>query len=200
MHPAIMRQLADDHVREIHAKAEDERRACQARRRAPSTRLRLPAGGTVSYDDPRLDTGQRPTMTGQPSAPPVPVMADSPARLRRRRHPTRSAGPLPLIREAAGGSARADRPECADGRSRIRRRRPHSPRSVNSWPRSWESWPSDRKFRLPMYFGRARAELAGGHPRTADGIGHRADRSERLRLPAGERNGPDPAYDGSFRQ
>jgi len=80
MPPAIMQQLADDHVREIHAKAADERRARQARRRAPSTRLRLPAGGTASYDDPRLDTGQRPAMTGQPSSPPVPVMADSPAR------------------------------------------------------------------------------------------------------------------------
>ena len=78
MHPAIMQQLADDHIREIHAKAEDERRARQARRRAPSTRLRLPAGGTLSYDDPRLDTGRRPAMTGQRSAPPLPVMVASP--------------------------------------------------------------------------------------------------------------------------
>ncbi len=33
MHPVIMRQLAADHIREIHAKAEDERLARQARRR-----------------------------------------------------------------------------------------------------------------------------------------------------------------------
>ena len=81
MHPAIMQQLADDHIRKIHAKAEDERRARrarQARRRAPSTRLRLPAGGTLSYDDPRLDTGRRPAMTGQRSAPSLPVMVASP--------------------------------------------------------------------------------------------------------------------------
>ena len=37
MYPAIMQQLADDHIREMHAKAEDERRARLARRRAPST-------------------------------------------------------------------------------------------------------------------------------------------------------------------
>ena len=84
MHPVIMRQLAADHIREIHAKADDERQARQARqarrarRRAPSMRLRLPASGTLSYDDPRLDAGQRPTMHEQPSAPPVPVMAGSP--------------------------------------------------------------------------------------------------------------------------
>ena len=81
MHPVIVRQLAADHIREIHAKAEDERlvrQARRARRRAPSMRLRLPASGTLSYDDPRLDAGQRPTMHEQPSAPPVPVMAGSP--------------------------------------------------------------------------------------------------------------------------
>ena len=78
MHPAIMQQLADDHSREIHAKAADERRARQARRRAPSTRLRLPVGGMLSYGDPRLDAGQRPAMTGQPNSPSVPVMAGSP--------------------------------------------------------------------------------------------------------------------------
>ena len=81
MHPAIMQQLADDHIREMHAKAEDERQARQARqarRRAPSTRLRLPAGGTLSYDDSRLDTGRRSAMTGQRSAPPLPVMVASP--------------------------------------------------------------------------------------------------------------------------
>ena len=60
MHPVIMRQLAADHIREIHAKTENERLARQARRarrRAPSTRPGLPASGTLSYDDPRLDAG-----------------------------------------------------------------------------------------------------------------------------------------------
>jgi len=61
-----MEQLADDHIREIHATAENEHQARQARHRAPSTRLRLRADGTLSYDDPRLHTGQRPAMTGQP--------------------------------------------------------------------------------------------------------------------------------------
>ena len=81
MHPVIMRQLAADHIREMHTKAEDERLARQARRarrRAPSTRTGLPASGTLSYDDPRLDAGQRPAMHEQPSAPPLPVMAGSP--------------------------------------------------------------------------------------------------------------------------
>jgi hypothetical protein len=81
MHPVIMRQLAADHIKEMHAKAEDARqarRARRARRRAASTRPRLPASGTLSYDDPRLDAGQRPTMREQPSAPPLPVMAGSP--------------------------------------------------------------------------------------------------------------------------
>ena len=60
MHPAIMGQLAADYIREIHAQAEDEHLAHQARRarrRAPSTRPA--AGGTLSYDDPRLAAGQR---------------------------------------------------------------------------------------------------------------------------------------------
>jgi hypothetical protein len=84
MHPAIMRQFAAEHIREIHAKAEDERLARQARqgrrarRRAPSTRPRLPASGTLSYDDPRVDAGQRPAMHEQPGTPPVPAMAGSP--------------------------------------------------------------------------------------------------------------------------
>ena len=81
MHPAIMRQLAADHITEIHAKAEDERRGRQARRarrRAPSTRPGLPASGTLSYDDPRLNAGQRPAMHERPSAPPLPAMAGSP--------------------------------------------------------------------------------------------------------------------------
>jgi hypothetical protein len=71
MHPVIMRQLAADRIREMHTKAEDERLARQARRawrRSPSTRPRLPASGTLSYDDPRLDAGQRPAMHEQPSA------------------------------------------------------------------------------------------------------------------------------------
>jgi hypothetical protein len=81
MHPVIMRQLAADHIREKHAKAEDERLARQARRarrRAPSTPPELPASGTLSSDDPRLDAGQRPAIHEQPSAPPLPVLAGSP--------------------------------------------------------------------------------------------------------------------------
>jgi hypothetical protein len=81
MHPVIMRQLAADHIRELHAKALDERLARQAhraRRRAPSTRPGLPASGTLSYDDPRLDPGQRPAPHKQPSAPPLPMTAGSP--------------------------------------------------------------------------------------------------------------------------
>ena len=42
MHPVITQQLVADHIREIHARAEAERRARQARRprrRAPSIRL-----------------------------------------------------------------------------------------------------------------------------------------------------------------
>ena len=80
MHPVIMRQLAADHIKEMHAKAEDERLARQSRRRVPSMRPRLPASGTLSYDDPRLDAGQRPAMHEQPSAPPLPVMAGLAAR------------------------------------------------------------------------------------------------------------------------
>ena len=80
MHPVTIRQLAADHIREIHAKAENERlvrQARRARRRARSTRPGLLASGTLSYDDPRLDAGQRPVMPEQPSAP-LPVMAGSP--------------------------------------------------------------------------------------------------------------------------
>ena len=71
MHPVIMRQFAADHIAELQAKAEDERVARRARRarrawrRAPSMRLRLRASETLSYDDPRLDTGQRPAMPEQ---------------------------------------------------------------------------------------------------------------------------------------
>ena len=81
MHPVIMRQFAAEHIKEIHAKAEDEgqaRQARRARRRTPSTRPRLPASGTLSYDDPRLYPGQPPAIHEQPSAPPVSVMAGSP--------------------------------------------------------------------------------------------------------------------------
>ena len=82
MHPVIMRQLAADHIREMHTKAQYERLARQAhraRRRAPSMRLRLPGSGTLSYDDPRLDAGQRPARHEQPSASRLPVMAGSPS-------------------------------------------------------------------------------------------------------------------------
>jgi hypothetical protein len=81
MHPAIMRQLAAGRIREMHAEAEDERRARQARharRRASSTGPRRPASGTLSYDDPRLDAGPRPAIPEQPSAAPLPVLAGSP--------------------------------------------------------------------------------------------------------------------------
>ncbi len=81
MHPVIMRQLAADHIKEMHVRAEEERvarRARRARRRAPSTRPGLRASGTLSYDDPRLDAAQRPALHEQPSTPPMPVMAGSP--------------------------------------------------------------------------------------------------------------------------
>ena len=84
MHPVIMRQFAAEHIREKHARAEDERRARQARqgrrarRRALSTRPRLPVSGTLSPDDPRLDTGRQPAMHEPPSVPPEPVLAGSP--------------------------------------------------------------------------------------------------------------------------
>jgi hypothetical protein len=84
MHPIIIQQLAADRIREIHAKAENERlghqarQARRARRRAPSMRPRHPVKGTLKYDDPRLDAGQRPARYEQPSAPPLPVMAGSP--------------------------------------------------------------------------------------------------------------------------
>jgi hypothetical protein len=81
MHPVIMRQLAADNFKEMHARAEVRRLAHQARRarrRAPSAQPRPMASGTLSYDDPRLDAGRRPARHEQPSAPPPPVMADSP--------------------------------------------------------------------------------------------------------------------------
>jgi hypothetical protein len=81
MHPIIIQQLAADHIREIHAEAENDRlgrRARRARRRAPSLRPRLPASGTLNDDDPRLNAGQRPARYEQPTAPPLPVMAGSP--------------------------------------------------------------------------------------------------------------------------
>ena len=70
MHPAIIRQLAADHIREMHMKAEDKRlgrRAHRARRRAPSTRPGPAASGTLSYDDPRLAAGQRAATREHPS-------------------------------------------------------------------------------------------------------------------------------------
>ena len=75
MHPVLIRQLAAGHSKEMHAKAEDQHRARQARRarRHASTRPRLPAS-----DDPRVDAGQRPATHEQPSVPPLPVMAGAP--------------------------------------------------------------------------------------------------------------------------
>jgi hypothetical protein len=70
MHPAIMGQLAADHIREIYMKADDRRlahQARQARRRAPSTRPGPAASGTLSYD-PRLATGQRAATRERPRA------------------------------------------------------------------------------------------------------------------------------------
>ena len=81
MHPAIMRQLAADHITQAHAQAEEEHRARQARRARRAWRRARPtppASGTLSYDDPRLDAGQRPAMHEQPSSPPLPAMAGSP--------------------------------------------------------------------------------------------------------------------------
>jgi hypothetical protein len=85
MHPVIMRQLAADHIRARYMKAEDERlnrQARRARRRAPSTRPRPPASGTLSYDDPRLDAGQRPAMHEQPSRSTAAIRSGQPLRRR----------------------------------------------------------------------------------------------------------------------
>ena len=85
MHPVIMRQLAADHIRARYAKAEDERlnrQARRARRRAPSTRPRPPASGTLSYDDPRLDAGQRSAMHEQPSRSSAATRSGQPLRRR----------------------------------------------------------------------------------------------------------------------
>ena len=85
MHPVIMRQLAADHIRARYAKAEDERlnrQARRARRRAPSARPRPPASGTLGYDDPRLDAGQRPAMHEQPAVPSAAIRSGQPLRRR----------------------------------------------------------------------------------------------------------------------
>ena len=37
MHPAILRQLAADHIKKMHAQADDQRQARRARHRAPFT-------------------------------------------------------------------------------------------------------------------------------------------------------------------
>lgn len=61
-HPVIMRQLAADHIREMHAKAEHERLAHQARRarrRAPSTRRRQSVIGQVAAVTRSASTGSR---------------------------------------------------------------------------------------------------------------------------------------------
>jgi hypothetical protein len=63
MHPVIMRQLVADHITEIHAKAEEVRRA---RRSAPSPGPGSAASWTFSDGDPRLNPGQRP-MDEQPA-------------------------------------------------------------------------------------------------------------------------------------
>jgi len=71
MHPAVIRQLAADHIREMHLEAENERRARQARRarpHTPSTRPRPPGQRDAQPRRSRLDSGQRPTMHEQPSA------------------------------------------------------------------------------------------------------------------------------------
>ena len=49
MHPAILRQLAADHIKKMHAQADDQRQARQARRRAPSSGLRLDTAGGVLH-------------------------------------------------------------------------------------------------------------------------------------------------------
>ena len=36
MHPVILRQLATDHIKAMHAQADDQRQARRARRRVPS--------------------------------------------------------------------------------------------------------------------------------------------------------------------
>jgi hypothetical protein len=36
MHPVILRQLAADHIKQMHEQADDQRQARRARRRAPS--------------------------------------------------------------------------------------------------------------------------------------------------------------------
>jgi hypothetical protein len=36
MHPVILRQLVADHIKQMHAKADDQRQARRARRRVPS--------------------------------------------------------------------------------------------------------------------------------------------------------------------
>jgi hypothetical protein len=85
MHPVIMRQLAADHIRARYAKAENERlnrQARRARRRAPSTRPRPPVSGTLSYDDPRLDAGQRPAIHEQPSRSSAGIRSGQPLRRR----------------------------------------------------------------------------------------------------------------------
>jgi hypothetical protein len=68
MHPVIMRQLAADHIREIHAKAEDERlgrHARRARRRSPPVRekvvrLQRAIRAKESTDSPPLSTYSAP--------------------------------------------------------------------------------------------------------------------------------------------
>jgi hypothetical protein len=61
MHPAVIRQLAADHIREMHLDAENERQARQARRarlHAPSTRPK--ASGQRDAQLRRSPPGRRP--------------------------------------------------------------------------------------------------------------------------------------------
>jgi len=58
MHPVFMRQLAADRISEMHAKAEDERLARQARRArrgVPSMRPRLPTPSRPRKRPPATD-------------------------------------------------------------------------------------------------------------------------------------------------
>jgi hypothetical protein len=138
MRPVLMRQVAADHISEMHAKAQDERLARQAhraRRRAPSARLRLPASGTLSYDDPRLDPGQHPARREQSSAPLVPVLAGSPPRDAKRWTITADRGKAAggLIRGSGSAPAPGRRPRCGWPRRAWPRRGRRAAAAVRAW-------------------------------------------------------------------
>ena len=68
MHPVIIRQLAADHIREIHAKAADERLARQARRgrhRAPSTSEVKDRSALSARPDPGRESSGIAVLTGR---------------------------------------------------------------------------------------------------------------------------------------